>query len=384
MTQPPEVGPHRTETQQLEDGIVKACRTIREYWDDMLPTDPGPVRYGTGRSAGILGDNSPPDGINSKGKPYWRSDRPKGDHDIDGMTRLVDLRRKTTADLHGWCRAIVTDRGTKGGIPDGFDVPGMCRFLTLHSNWFAHQDFARCALDELEDDARAVKGVVDAYRKEWHKVGPCVLTVDDRPCQGVVQIPVAADDDVATCTHCGKGERVHWWQEAMGKAKREFVLAGEMSRILHDRLHITASAVTVKRWARDGRIPSRFLPPLGPWPEGHPPEGDRHWFEVDVVLHEIALMDRVCPMCGGLWSGEGQVCLRCYSAAKDVHVTYGDDAPAYSVVPIPKRPSVTRPDLSRDERVTDEHGKGKSQPRCANTDMPLRWCGCGKTHQVTA
>ncbi len=188
-----------------------------------------------------------------------------------------------------------------------------------------------------------------------------------------MQIRVAAEDDVASCTVCGKGERVHWWQEAMGKAKREFALAPEMSRILHDRLHVTASPRTVRRWALEGRVPSWFRTPLGPWPDGHPPEGPRHWFEVDVALHEVALMDRVCPMCGGLWSGEGQVCLRCYSASKDARATYGDDRSAYAVgsagAPEPDAPDV----CSLDERA-----------RCTYSDLPTRWCGCGRHDRASA
>src|SRR5690606_40487423 len=97
-----------TDSQILEQRITDALVTIRREWGHMMPTGPAPIRYGVGRAAGIVGDNSPPK-WRSDGTPWWPADN-ADTNDVDATTALVSLRRSVTDSLNSWSRIVMEDR----------------------------------------------------------------------------------------------------------------------------------------------------------------------------------------------------------------------------------------------------------------------------------
>lgn len=387
MTQPPEYVEHRTETQQLEDAIIRACRGIREHWGDMLPAEPSGFRAGGGsRSAGILSARPEPDGYRANGHPYWLADNSPSGADVDAATRLASLRQWVTEMLNSWSRLVWEERPVKASkaLPNGSDVIDMCRFLERQAQWLSGHMAAPDARDELEDIAAKVLAVADPFRREWLRLGDCPFILLDHEgqgafCTGIVRERIGSDEDEAACTVCKQVGPREWWEDVMGKVVKDIVRAPEMARILSDRLKVNVTERTVRNWARDGRIAP--FTPFGPQPD---PKHPRWFFDVRTVVAQVALMDRDCPMCGRLWSGEGSVCARCWNALRDANSQKAEPRPAYPIVAHAPKPETIPAAFSEDERLDVDPitGRGKAAPRCAYSDMPIRWCGCGRRHKV--
>lgn len=349
MKQPPEPPEFRTDRQILTDTITTACTDLRRDWPHMIREgETQPV--GAAPTSGVLLDDHDP-----------------RDADQRRIDKTISLRRLAQDQLNGWCRVIIEDRPVTNNatVPSGVDVPGMVTFLATHADWISGHEAATDCRDEVRDLADQVHAITDPFRKEWHRLGSCPFYLDehDQFCTGTVRIHVSAEDDVAECTDCGQFGPSEWWEEVLGVAEVEVANASRMAEILSLRLRVTVTERTVRNWARDGRISP--MVPFGPQPARA-----RWWFDARTVLAQVARMDRECPTCGRLWSGEGKVCGRCWSAQRDAQATYSDDVPAYPVVPHVRRAPKPRPDLVQDERST----------RCTYSDLPLRWCGCGREH----
>ena len=357
MSHPPEVTLPRTPVQEHEDRISRAAASIRRDWPHMLPTSAPGRRIGGGsRSATITSADQ-----TMELKPA---------QDIDPMTRLVSLRRYVTDCLNGWCRVVMEDRDiTAKALPLGDDVPGMCAFLERHANWLGPQDYARDLADELGSLQRAVHAVVDPPKRDRHRLGRCpfVLTDDDGAawsCDGRVQVAIDEDAETATCTHCRQSGPVAWWEDVLGIVVGgvnldESVRPQRMVDILRDRLHVTITERTLRNWCRAGKVTP--LVPFGPQPKE-----PRYWLTPRTVLDEVAHMDRQCPMCGRLFSRGGDVCLRCRDALWNARSRYADERPAYIVGSAAPKVAALE-SCAIDERTV-----------CAFSDLPARWCGCGR------
>lgn len=382
---PPVIELPRSEAERNADRISTAAAAIRRAWPHMLPTEAPAIQYRTGRSspAGILASPSHPE-HDTTGRAYHADDwtptvatpshrRPTED-DIDGMTRLLSLRRHVTETLNGWCRVVMEDRPVTSAkaLPLGSDVPGMCEFLERHATWLGPQDYADDCASEIEAYGRRVVNVVDPPKRERHTLGRCPFVVEgdlpdvyDRTCQGVVSIPIGGDQDEAACSECGQSAVVEWWEEVLGRSRREVATIPQLVPILRARLHVEVSERTLRRWASRLQI-TPIQVPVGPQP--------RHRrFEVRDVLDEVARMGRECVVCGQPWHGRSDVCTRCIGAVRDARPSVADDSQPYPLgsVVVQSRPLAATAEglLTLREHLA---------VRCEETGSPQAWCACGR------
>lgn len=251
-----------TDTQILEQRITEALVTIRREWGHMLPTGPAPIRYGVGRAAGIVGDNSPPrrrvDGV-----PYWPADHVDA-HDVDGTTAIVSLRRSVTDSLNSWSRIVMEDRPVEKALPDGLSALSMCHFLERHAQWMSGHGAAEDMAEEVEGLARSVKAITQPERREWINLGSCPLEVeaetDDglamQTCAGQVRAwPRETDDDgqvMARCRRCGVEAVASWWERQMfDDAELKVTLTdAEVVTFVHRAYGKVITQATVRQWVK--------------------------------------------------------------------------------------------------------------------------------------
>lgn len=338
-------------THDLEAAMLASLRGIATQWDAMLtPTSSG--GHGGSQSARITAD-----------------DHADTEADIDRTTRIVSLRRFTVDVLNGWSRVVMEDRPVTKALPDGSDAKGMCTFLERHAQWMSGHEAAEDCVTELAELAKKISNLVAPKRKEWHYLGDCPFVVGDWFCAGRVRVPIGGDQSEAACSDCDQSGPVRWWEDVLGIASSEqIVSAADMAQALHDRLHVTVTERTVRNWARAKRV-TAFVP-FGP-----EPKEPRWWFEVRTVLDEVARMDRECPMCGRAWSGQGDVCSRCYAAMRVARSRYAEA----------KRPTPVALSLVGwcpwpRNVVPDPHDTDRPE-RCHWSDLPLNQCACGRQHE---
>jgi len=347
-----------TDLHTLETTMLDSLAAITTQWDAMLePTTSG----GTGgsQSARITAD-----------------DHADTEADIDRTTRIVSLRRFTVDVLNGWSRVVMEDRPVTSALPDGSSAPSMVEFLQRHAQWMSGHEAAEDCAGELGDVAKRITAMVAPHRKEWHVIGTCPLKYFDRTddadavlevCDGRVRVPVGGDQSEASCTRCDTKAAVTWWEDVMGKAvDEESVRATEVAHMLAQRLKMTVTERTIRNWARDERI--TVVHQFGPQPKT-----PRYWFNPRVVLDQVAHMDRECPMCGRVWSGQGEVCARCYHAMQEARPQHAE----------PKVRTPAPRNLRPVRVVPDRHDTDRPE-RCHFSDLPLTQCACGRNHERTS
>ena len=299
---------HLTEAQHLEQRITRALVTIRREWDAMMPTGPAAVRYGVGRSAGILGDNSAPR-YRPDGTPYWTADQGDG-NDVDASTSLVSLRALVTARLNSWSREVVDDRIMPSidhlspqeireyltkVLPNGHHVAGMCHFLERHAQWMSGHAAAEDMADELADTARRVTAVTQPQRREWINLGSCPLEIEAETDDGLAMVtcggqvrawPRAEDRDgevMARCRRCGVEAVPSWWEARMfdDPELRVLLTAEEVVGFVHRAYGKVIKAATVRQWDKRGTIE----------PAGHDDKG-RRLYARDALVWALDLQER--------------------------------------------------------------------------------------------
>lgn len=297
-----------SETQHIEDRITQALVTIRREWPHMLPTGPAPIRYGVGRAAGILGDNSAPR-YRPDGTPYWPADHAEA-NDVDASTSLASLRGVVTARLNSWSRAVVEDRimptlehmtaqeireHLTKVLPNGHHVAGMCVFLERHAQWMSGHEAAADMADELEDAARKVTAVTQPQRREWINLGSCPLEVEAETDDGLAMVtcggqvrawPRAEDRDgevMARCRRCGIEAVTAWWESRMfDDAELKVLLtAEEVVAFVHRAYGKVIKAATVRQWDKRGTIE----------PAGHDDKG-RRLYAREALVWALDLQER--------------------------------------------------------------------------------------------
>lgn len=371
----------RTEAEVAESRIASAAASIRRDWPHMLPTEAAgaQIRSGRSRSAGVLASDDAAE-YDTQGREYHRDDwtpsipgehhRP-ADGDIDGMTRIVSLRRHATEMLNGWCRVVMEERDITNpkSLPLCDDVAGMCRFLETHAQWIGPQDFAEACVAEIESFAARVSGVVDPPRREAHRLGPCPFVVEgeggvhDRTCRGVVTIPIGGDQGDASCSECERAAPVEWWEQVIGRDLGSATLP-QLVRIIHSRLHVDVTERSLQRWVRSGRIAVVEVESDGP----------HRMYDVRSFVDEVSRLGHQCVMCGESWEWGSDVCARCYRSLRDAQPTRRDrEIPAYtigSVVPVRRKVAATEEGVCTLEE--------QQSRRCDETGMPMAWCACGQ------
>lgn len=343
-----------TDNYELVGNIRRSLRDIRTHWDAMLV---------------------PPSGISQGGSASARitlEDHDESESDIDRATRVVSLRREVIDVLNAISRWVAEDRPVTKALPNGGSAASMIEFIDRHAEWIADRDAEDGGYESgrLKDLAARVVGLTAPPRKEWHYLGACPLELNDpaeghepEACNGRVRVAIGGDQSEATCSRCEQKAAIRWWEEAMGKLD-EVVSAGIMARVIFTSLHVQVTERTVRNWARQGRITP--FTPFGPQPLEV-----RWWFAARSVLDEVARMDRDCPMCGRVWSGQGEVCSRCYHDLMVARPTRAKPKAA-TPAPVSLRPARVVPDgidLDRPER-------------CHWSDLPLAQCACGRSHEM--
>lgn len=286
----------RTETEALEQRITTSLATIRRTWPHMLPTGPAPIRYGTGRSAGIVSDNSTPR-RNHRGQPYWPADHLDDAPDVDTTTRLVSLRRDVTDSLNGWSRVIVEDRPVHKALPDGTDPEEMCTFLERHAQWMSGHEAASDMAEELDRLARDVRRyapppITDKPRPATWRIGACPLEVEREQgmevCGGDVRYREdyrdAAGEAMPRCASCGVAAVASWWEDRMydDPELRKMLTYDDVATLAHRILGRPVHRATVKMWASRGVIE----------PSGQRDDKGRVLFARDAVVYAIDLWKR--------------------------------------------------------------------------------------------
>ena len=262
-----------TDSQILEQRITDALVTIRREWAHMMPTGPAPIRYGVGRAAGIVGDNSPPK-WRSDGTPWWPADN-VDTNDVDGTTALVSLRRSVTDSLNSWSRIVMEDRPVEKALPDGLSAVSMCAFLERHAQWMSGHGAAEDMAVEVEGLAGKVKAVTQPQRREWINLGSCPMEIEVvgemgdegqhgdltmQVCAGQVRAwPRETDDDgqvMARCRRCGVEAVASWWERQMfDDAELKVLLtADEVVTFVHRAYGKVIKAATVRQWDKRGTI----------------------------------------------------------------------------------------------------------------------------------
>lgn len=339
MSRPPEVTLPKTDAERHEDDIRTAAASIRRNWVHMLPSEAPAIQYRAGRStaSGILGSHGRPES-DAYGRPYWGDDwdpttpletvRPR-EGDIDHLTRVVSLRAHILAALNATCRIIMEDRPitNPASLPTGDNAQAMCEFIETHAQWLGPQDCAEDVSVELADFERRVDVIVNPPKREHHTLGRCPFVVGqetaDRMCRGKVTLPIIGDIDAeAVCDGCEQHGPVDWWEIVFGRDPWWVATLPELTRILRARLNVTVTEQHVRRWVAAGRI--HAIAAFGPQPL-------HRRFDVRLVLDEVARFDHECVMCGRPWSGQSDLCTRCYVDSRTTKPQWSEPPPAYAV-----------------------------------------------------
>lgn len=248
MTQPPEPTEHRTETQRIEDAIVKACASLVTDWPHMIP-DGETQAPGMASRSGVLLD-----------------DHDTRDADQRRIDKTISLRRLAQDQLNGWCRVVVEDRGTQNHLPSGVDVPAMATFVKRHAQWLSGHEAGEDCRDEVKALARAARLVVAPRPREWVSLGDCPLEVELTPevgsqvCHGQVRAhPHAEDRDgevMAECQRCGTEAVASWWESQMFRdaALKVLLTAEEVVTFVHRAYGRVVKPSTVRQWDKRGTI----------------------------------------------------------------------------------------------------------------------------------
>ena len=340
-----------TDNYELAGNIRRSLHDIRTHWDTLLqPTTTG-GQGGAPTARITLPDHDP------------------SETDIDRTTRIVSLRRETIDVLTTIARWVAEDRPVTKALPTP-TADSLALFVDRHADWIADRDADDNGYEagRLDDLAKRIVAMTAPPRKEFHTIGAgCPLEVgtgdEAVTCNGRVRVPIGGDQSEATCSRCGKTAVVSWWEDMMGMAvDEESVRSYDIAHMLAQRLKMTVTERTVRNWARDERI--AVVHQFGPQPQK-----PNYWFNPRIVLGQVARMDRDCPMCGRIWSGEGEVCSRCYHAMRSATPRKAE----------PKRPTPAAVSL-RPRHVVPDRDDTDRPNRCHWSDLPLNQCACGRRH----
>jgi len=328
-------------TAEIEHRMKDSPATITRHWDALLVM-PGGSGAGGSRSTLITADDHDPT-----------------DADIDRATRIVSLRRFVRDVLNGWSRVVMEDRPVEKALPDGQDVPAMCRFLETHAQWMSGHEAADDCESELADLAQRVKAIAEPRKRDWIYLGDCPFVVEDWFCSGSVRVPIGSDGAEATCSDCGQVGPTIWWEDVLGiRVDVHPVPLPALVPILAQRLHVDVTDRTLRNWVRDGLLSVHSVA-----------DGTR-LFDPRRACEEVSHMNRSCAVCGRTWSGEGETCSPlCFAVQASAKPGRGE-ARRHTPAPVSLRPRRV---------VPDSHDTDRPE-RCHFSDLPLDQCACGRVN----
>ena len=119
---------------------------------------------------------------------------------------VAEHRHQIVHDLLWWCIYVADERGI--ARPGSADPATTAAWLARHVDWCAAH---RPAAEELPAVLRHLTGrawaLLDPSGSRRITIGPCIATVGDEPCEGIVYATVRADDDPRPssiyCETCG-------------------------------------------------------------------------------------------------------------------------------------------------------------------------------------
>lgn len=236
----------RTGSQRVGDDIHTAVRNIARDWPDMLPRGGAQVAPGWASRIGVqLADHDP------------------SDADQRRIDRVVSLRRYVRDVLDGWCRFIIEERGTSGGVPLGTDIEGMCAFVGRHAEWMSGHETADDCREELSALARSCHLIVNPPAREMMSIGTCPLVHEpDGECGGDVRVRLVAGERdgeaYGSCNRCGEVAVATWWAERMfvdGEGS-PVVTIGELIAVIAYQLRVVVTHDQIRQWKHRGKITS--------------------------------------------------------------------------------------------------------------------------------
>ena len=236
--------------QQLRQQVERYCWDIRRDWAFMhQPLSTGSVAARVSRSAGTGDEDS------------------DGNHGVTRTDVIVSARADVTIILNGWCRVAIEDYNITEVIPDGTDVPSMCRFLERWAIQLAAHDAVSDMIDELKECARTVHRIAYPEKRDWMPIGKCPLYPDRDDgqriqCTGTVKAYPPRRDEAAReqrdprCDTCGTEAVVEWWHRAMygDLGNNPLVTATDLIAMIAYRLQFTVTHEQIRQWKRRGKI----------------------------------------------------------------------------------------------------------------------------------
>lgn len=246
MIQPPEPTEHITETQRIARDITTATTNLARDWPHMIRTGETQAPGMASRSGVLLDDHDPRDA------------------DQNRITKTLSLRRFAQDQLNAWCRVIIEDRGTTGGVPTGTDVPGMAGFIARHADWISGHETANDCRDELTTLARRCHLVAYPKRRDSISIGRCPLVIPGEQdvletCGGDVRSrPTRLEQGVedgqawAACSRCGEVAVAAWWEDRMfdDPELRRWLTDADVVPFMHRTYGQVIDQATVRQWVK--------------------------------------------------------------------------------------------------------------------------------------
>lgn len=237
----------RLTAQQIEGRTLSALATIEASWEAMLTPPsrrPGQRTHGTGATL---------------------DDKAESDDDTPRMIRMLDMRQHVTGVLNSWCRTTIEDHNVQHGIPDGHDVPALCKFLRRWSHIMAEHEAAEDMLDELKGCARDCESFAPPSQERPHdwrpkprtmRLGACPLQwqdpadATDKPCPGTLR---GDEDGWVRCDTCGTAAVMGWWEQQLPEAMPLMTL-DEVRVYVHRQHGMRLTLSALRMWVQRGHL----------------------------------------------------------------------------------------------------------------------------------
>lgn len=172
---------------------------------------------------------------------------------LDRLSLAQEVRR----DLAFWVRAMIDGRDEAGLETDaqGLDLGdpyGCIRLLTEYVSWLAAWSYAWRMWSELDVLAREARAMT--AREPRLTLGPCPNTVGAERC-GTTVWSNGVHPESIRCSGCGLTDTIDGWILRMTGHERPVTIP-QLVPILHRRLGEVITERTLRRWHRQGRMPS--------------------------------------------------------------------------------------------------------------------------------
>jgi hypothetical protein len=228
----------RESTAHTEARLLAALRLLRVMWPIMFHRPSVPVRRQSPRAL-ILHD-----------------DASEATDDLAHIDVVMSLRYDTTKLLESWAVLLVEDRRLGHRLPVDWDTIGLVNLLERHARWLAGHDAATDLVREVEEAANRCTAIAFPIRRDDMRIGWCTgtLGVDGRStlCGTEIRVNARYPGDIR-CPRCGLTDTLDGWiARIVGEAA--LVTAEQLVPLLHKRLGVLVSTVTIRKWVQRGDL----------------------------------------------------------------------------------------------------------------------------------